>query len=62
MYPVIERFAAIFRWVEKYHQLVTAFAVCISELDQGFVAGFLEGEASFWISEQNGGQSYSCVR
>jgi hypothetical protein len=39
---------------------MTAFAMCISELDQGFIAGFLEGEATFWIGEQNAGQSYSC--
>lgn len=37
------------------------FAVAISELDQGFLAGFLEGEASFLIFEQNGGQSYGCA-
>lgn len=34
--------------------------MCISELDRGFLAGFLEGEACFWISELNGGRSYSC--
>jgi hypothetical protein len=39
---------------------VAHFAMSISELDQGFLAGFLEGEASFLISEQNAGQSYSC--
>jgi hypothetical protein len=39
---------------------MTAFAMCVSELDQGFIAGFLEGEASFVITEQNAGQSYSC--
>ena len=32
----------------------------ITELDQGFLAGFLEGEACFVITELNGGQSYSC--
>jgi hypothetical protein len=36
------------------------FAMCISELDQGFIAGFLEGEATFVIGEQNAGTSYSC--
>jgi hypothetical protein len=39
---------------------MAAFAMCISDLDQGFIAGFLEGEASFVIAEQNAGRSYSC--
>jgi hypothetical protein len=29
--------------------------MCISEFDQGFIAGFLEGEAHFFITEHNGG-------
>jgi hypothetical protein len=37
------------------------FSMAISELDQGFLAGFFEGEASFAIREQNGGQSHSCA-
>jgi hypothetical protein len=41
-------------------EMTAFFAMCISEVDQGFIAGFLEGEASFVISEQNAGQSYSC--
>jgi hypothetical protein len=36
------------------------FAVSISELDRSFVAGFLEGEATVRIHEQNGGQSLAC--
>jgi hypothetical protein len=39
---------------------VTYFSFAISELDQGFLAGFFEGEASFVVQEQNAGQSYSC--
>ena len=39
---------------------MTAFAWCISALDRGFLAGFLEGEACLTITEQNGGQSYGC--
>jgi hypothetical protein len=35
-------------------------AWCVSELDRGFLAGFLEGEACVTIAELNGGQSYSC--
>jgi hypothetical protein len=60
MESVIGRFAGIFRHVPVYDDFVSAFAMCISELDQGFIAGFLEGEATFWIGEQNAGQSYSC--
>jgi hypothetical protein len=36
------------------------FAMSISELDQGFLAGFLEGDACFEITEMNAGQSHSC--
>ena len=36
-------------------------SVAISEADQGFLAGFFEGEASFAIKELNAGQSYSCA-
>jgi hypothetical protein len=39
---------------------VSDYAICISERDRGFLAGFLEGEACFTITELNGGQSYSC--
>ena len=39
---------------------MAAFSICLSELDLGFLAGFFEGEATFTIGEQNGGQSYSC--
>ena len=35
--------------------------MAVSELDQGFLAGFFEGEASFAVREQNGGQSHSCA-
>jgi hypothetical protein len=41
--------------------VLPSFSFSIGELDQGFVAGFLEGEASFGIVELNGGQSYSCL-
>jgi hypothetical protein len=40
--------------------IVTVFAMCITEHDRAFLAGFLEGEACFAITEQNGGQSLSC--
>jgi hypothetical protein len=36
------------------------FAVSIGELQRSFLAGFLEGEASLRIHEQNGGQSLAC--
>lgn len=36
------------------------FGFSIRLLDRCFIAGLLEGEACFTISEQNGGQSYSC--
>jgi hypothetical protein len=32
----------------------------MSDLDRGFLTGFFEGEATFAITEQNGGGSYSC--
>jgi hypothetical protein len=41
--------------------VLPSFSFSISELDQGFLAGFLEGEASFGITELNGGQSLSCM-
>jgi len=37
------------------------FAVCIGEHERNFLAGFLEGEASLVIAEQNGGQSFACL-
>jgi hypothetical protein len=40
---------------------VTVFAMSVSELDQGFIAGFLEGEAWLGVVERNAGASYSCV-
>jgi hypothetical protein len=40
---------------------VAEFSFCISELDRAFLAGFLEGEACFVVTELNGGQSNSCV-
>jgi hypothetical protein len=36
------------------------FAVSIGELQRSFLAGFLEGEATFVISELNAGQSLAC--
>ena len=33
----------------------------LSHADGHFIAGFLEGEAHFGITESNGGQSYGCV-
>jgi hypothetical protein len=39
---------------------VAHFAFSIGELDRCFIAGFLEGEACFVVSELNGGQSFSC--
>lgn len=36
------------------------FSLSIDQLDRAFIAGFLEGEACFSITEQNGGQSFSC--
>jgi hypothetical protein len=39
---------------------MVTLAFSISEADRGFLAGFLEGEACFTITERSGGQSYSC--
>ena len=36
------------------------FAVSICEADRAFLAGFLEGEATLRVHEQNGGQSLGC--
>jgi hypothetical protein len=40
---------------------IVYFAMSISQLDRSFLAGFLEGEATLRIQEQNGGQSLGCL-
>ena len=46
--------------MQGFSAALRAYHRCMAIGDRSFLAGFLEGEASLSIREQNGGQSYSC--